>query len=478
MHPCEPLQCPPPFALGVLGSVYTTTLVMPLLVSLGCCLGCAIQSSCWFQGNVVSSDYSDESIRFAPELAAHRSSSNVSTVSSDVGLQQEADRWAENRSLRSPETERLNSSLDSTLDSTLDTIPATVNPDSESGGHKGTQPPDSESAYVDHDEDSADFRNAADEDNCDSRGRSDADNVLLPSCCVVAPGEIDRTKARGWRCAGLIYQFCWLPIGRASLAVVLPRGNPLDNNGETLLLQGDPSVAFFVTPEAKRACIFGACVLLFLGMGIPDLVVCWGCWRAQAAHDADDAIHPARALHPALLSDLYRSGSAAGGWFVLDAIRKFSLVFCALAADGSSTPFDLPRWYVPGQTPVVTTLLLSLVLLAVGQPYRHLRHQCHEALSLACLILVAQTADSTFAGWSTLGLTLVIPLHIYRLHRTSTANPFGRAFDACKDARWRRNNRYALATNEDSAPKGEEVDDNQRGSRSAPVGFVGLKANV
>jgi len=159
-------------------------------------------------------------------------------------------------------------------------------------------------------------------------------------------------------------------------------------------------------------------------------------------------------------------------WFLLDVIRKFSLVLCALAADGSSTPFDLPRWYVPGKTPVVTTLLLSLVTLAVGQPYRHLRHQCHEALALACLILVAQTADSTFAGWATVGLTLVITLHVYRRHR----DPLGQIIEACKQARWRRSGREYISLRRSdrvSSPSGsgseQEVTDAAAGGSGGEV---------
>lgn len=281
--------------------------------------------------------------------------------------------------------------------------------------------------------------------------------------------------------------------------MVLPRSSPWDprsspwdpNTRESLLLQGDPSVQFFITSEARCAWVFGACVLLFFGIGIPDMIVCWGCWRAQPGHDIDDAIHPARTLHPALLPELYRPGWAAGVWFVLDAIRKFSLVLCALAADGSSTPFDLPRWYVPGQTPAVTTLLLSLVTLAVCQPYRHLRHQCHEAISLACLALVAQTADSTFAGWSTLGLTLIISMQIYRRHRSTTMNQLSLAFDACKQARWRRTDKYAQLRSDTSStpdlqehdamapPNHEEDCDNTRGGQGVPTASsVGLKATV
>ena len=544
MHPCEPLQCPPPFALGVLGSVYTTTVLMPLLVTLGCWLGCAIQSSRLWQSSAASGDNRGGRERLVSEPSAGRSNNvrTMSATSSDAEhievVQQEAQEWAASRSLRSPETERLDSLRDR---------PAASDLDSDSGGEEtqGTLPGiDSESG---EDEGDTGFTEAINEDengsrscccfrNCGESFKLDPPGsiekrhalyALLPSCCVVAPGATDRAKSHGWRCAGLIYQFCWLPISRSALAVVLPRSSPWDprsspwdpNVKETLLLQGDPSVEFFAKPEAKCAWVFGACVLLCLGIGIPDMVVCWACWRAQPGHDTDDAIHPARTLHPALVPELYRPGWAAGVWFVLDVMRKFSLVLCALAADGSSTPFDLPRWYVPGQTPAVTILLLSLVTLAVCQPYRHLQHQCHEAVSLACLALVAQTADSTFAGWAALGMTLVITLQIYRRHRSTTINPLGLAIDACKQARWRRTDRYeqlqsntasnreieaeaeaeaeteeaeaeaeaetrcreglGLANDEeDAAVVNKESGGKKRGEPRVPAGSVGLKAVV
>lgn len=116
------------------------------------------------------------------------------------------------------------------------------------------------------------------------------------------------------------------------------------------------------------------------------------------------------------------------------------MVIGALAADGSSTPFDLPRWYVPGQTPTVTMLLLSLVSLAVGQPFRRRRHQGFEALALACLILVVQTADSTFAGWATVSLTFLTIVDIYKRHRAFTGGPSPATLlmAAFKQARWSR----------------------------------------
>ena len=515
---------------------------MPLMVILGCWLGYSIQSSQLWQGSAASGDHRGGRERLVSGVSARRSSSNVSTMSSTYSdadhievVQQEAREWAANRSLRSPETERLDSLRDR---------PAASDLDSDSGGEEtqGTLSGiDSESG---EDESDPGFMEAINEDENGSRScccccrdfgtsfkldppgsiqKRHALYALLPSCCVVAPGARDIAKSHCWRMAGLVYQFCWLPISRSALAVVLPRSSPWDprsspwdpNVKETLLLQGDPSVEFFVTPEAKCAWVFGACVLVCLGIGIPDMIVCWGCWRAQPGHDTDDAIHPARTLHPALLPELYRPGWAAGVWFVLDVIRKFSLVLCALAADGSSTPFDLPRWYVPGQTPTVTTLLLSLVTLAVCQPYRHLQHQCHEAVSLACLALVAQTADSTFAGWATLSMTLLITLQIYRRHRRTTTNPLGQAIDACKQARWRRTDRYVqLQINTDSnqdlnagpseperetQAEGETVSQggaelandeedtagvikmsgkNKRGQPRVPAGCVGLKAAV
>lgn len=517
VHPCEPLQCPPPFALGVLGSVYMITMLMPLLVTLGCCIGCAIQRSCSWQHHEEKSDDGEDPGRLISGLSSFRSSSRVSTTSSDVDhlevVQQEAQEWAANRSLRSPETERLESLHTRSAASTLTS-------DSDGDESQGIQPAtvsesgeDEDNGIIeaaDKDVNEADggcycccsccrnFRTSCKLDPPGSVEKRHALYAILPTCCVVAPAAADRAKAHGWRCAGLIYQFCWLPIGRSALAVVLPRSSPWDpqsspwdpNTRLSLLLQADPSVHFFITSEAKCAWVFGACVLLLLGIGIPDMIVCWGCWRAQPGHDTDDAVHPARTLHPALLPELYRPGWAAAVWFVLDVVRKFALVLCALAADGSSTPFDLPRWYVPGQTPVVTTLLLSLVTLAVCQPYRHLRHQCHEAVSLACLALVAQTADSTFAGWSTLGLTLVISLQIYRRHRSTTVNPLGLAFDACKQARWRRTDRYEqLHGHQNSTPDlqeqesmaattHEEDGDIIHGEQGEPGGFAGLKAAV
>ena len=434
-HPCAGLQCPPAFGFGVLGSVYTTAVAMPFLVILGCWLGSVIRSA-WF------------SIRDDGFEPLHRSSSRSSVGSSHDAehtevLEQEAQRWAAERSLRSPETQRMHE--DDGDDDEDDTTNDKQDAQEEDAQEEGSA---DEQLEVEEEGRTGCLRwDSWKLDHPDSIQARHGLHSILPSWCVVVPGA-EITKAHRWRCAGMIYQFCWLPICRAALAVTLPRSSPWEDTDETLLLQGDPSVVFLGSTQAVCAWVFGALVLMCLGLGVPDMVVCWNCWRAQPGHDTDDAIHPAREQHPALLLDLYRPGWSGAVWFLLDVTRKCAVVICALAADGSSTPFNLPRWYVPGQTPTVTMLLLSLVSLAVGQPFRHRRHQGFEALSLAALILVAQTADSTFAGWATLSLTVLTIVDIYKRHREFGGGPSPvklLLMDACKKARWSREEESATA---------------------------------